>query len=126
MGIDIYARWPSQTEAEAQVTGFSIAHGHIGYLREAYHGEPYATRVLVPEAFDHEAYPDGARIPAETLRERLPETLDTATRRQQLLYNEGPDQENTRVVLQSFRDFVEFCERTEREAGEPCTIVASY
>jgi len=49
-----------------------------------------------------------------------------AVGRQQLLYNEGPDQENTRVVLQSFRDFVEFCERTEREAGEPCTIVASY
>jgi hypothetical protein len=128
MGIDIYANWPSQTkaEAEAQVTGLSIAHGHIGYLREAYHGEPYATRVLVPEAFDHEANPDGAPIPAETLRERLAETLDTATRRQRLVYDEGPDNQNTRTVLKSFSDFVELCERKERETGEPCSIRASY
>ena len=81
MGIDIYARWPAQTaaEKEAQCTGFSIEHGHVGYLREAHHGEPYATRVLVPEAFDHETHPEGAAIPAKTLRERLAETLDAAT-----------------------------------------------
>ena len=74
MGIDIYARWPGQTEAEtdAQGTGYSIAHGHIGYLREAYHGEPYATRVLVPEAFDRVAHPSGAPIPAATLRNGFP------------------------------------------------------
>jgi len=125
MGIDIYASWPSQTQAEAdaQMTGYSIEHGHVGYLREAYHGEPYATHVLVPEAFDH---PDGARIPASTLRERLPETLATATRRQHLVYNEGPEHDNTRTILKSFSDFVELCERKEQEAGEPCTITASY
>ena len=46
MGIDIYARWNGQSSAEqqAQYTGFSIEHGHVGYLREAYHGAPYATR----------------------------------------------------------------------------------
>jgi hypothetical protein len=128
MGIDIYARWPGQTEAEtdAQCTGFSIEHGQVGYLREAYHGAPYATRVLVPEAFDHEVHPDGAHIPAKTLRERLPDTLAAATRRQQLVYNEGPEHETTRIVLQSFSDFVELCERKERETGQPCTIVASY
>ena len=128
MGIDIYARWPAQTEAEkeAQCTGFSIEHGHVGYLREAYHGEPYATRVLVPEAFDHETHPEGAPIQAATLRERLPDTLATATRRQQLVYKEGPDNNTTRIVLQSFSDFVELCERKERETGEPCSIVASY
>ena len=68
----------------------------------------------------------GATIPAETLRQRLPDTLAAATRRQQLVYNEGPDNETTRVVLQSFSDFVELCERKERETGEPCSIVASY
>ena len=54
MGIDIYAQWDGMTAQEeaAQVTGFSIEHGHVGYLREAYHGEPYATKVLVPEAFE--------------------------------------------------------------------------
>ena len=128
MGIDIYARWPGQTEAEAeaQVTGFSIAHGHIGYLREAYHGEPYATRVLAPEAFDRVAHPSGAPIPAKSLRERLPATLATATERQQLVYNEGPDNDTTRLVLQSFSDFVELCECKERETGQPCSIVACY
>jgi predicted Rossmann fold nucleotide-binding protein DprA/Smf involved in DNA uptake len=47
MGIDIYARWKGQTrqEQEAQYTGFSVVHGHLGYLREAYHGEPYATNM---------------------------------------------------------------------------------
>ena len=70
--------------------------------------------------------PEGAPIAAATLRQRLAETLDAATRRQQLVYNEGRDHENTRVVLQSFRDFVALCERKERETGQPCTIVASY
>ena len=80
----------------------------------------------MPEAFDHVAHPYGAPIPAETLRERLPETLATATRRQQLVYNEGPDNDTTHIVLKSFSDFVELCERKERETGEPCSIVACY
>jgi hypothetical protein len=127
MGIDIYARWPGRTAAEidAQSIGFSIEHGHVGYLREAYHGEPYATEVLVPEAFDLKANPDGAHIPAATLRERLPKALATAAARQLLIYNKWPEHETTRV-LQSFSDFVELCERKERETGQPCTIVASY
>ena len=55
MGIDIYARWQGQSEDDVQAlveAWTSIHDGHIGYLREAYHGEPYATRHLVPEAFD--------------------------------------------------------------------------
>ena len=60
MGIDIYPTWQGQTEAEsnAQSTGFSAVHGHVGYLREAYHGGPYVTKYLVAEAFaapTHEA-----------------------------------------------------------------------
>ncbi len=128
MGIDIYARWPGQTEAEseAQITGFSIAHGHVGYLREAYHGEPYATHVLVPEAFDRKRHPDGARIPAAELRARLPETLRAAEEREEKIYQHGRFHAETRQVRQSLRRFVELCERKERETGEPCTIIASY
>ena len=72
------------------------------------------------------AHPSGAPIPAVTLRERLSETLATATRRQQLVYKEGPDNDTTHIVLKSFSDFVELCERKERETGQPCSIVASY
>lgn len=70
MGIDIYAEWDGMTEAEhdAQLTGFSVEHGHVGYLREAYHGEPYTTKVLVPGAFEEHRVP----IHAATLADRLP------------------------------------------------------
>src|ERR1051326_1589275 len=51
MGIDIYAQWHGQTKEEetAQITGFSTVRGHVGYLRESYHGEPYATKHLCAE-----------------------------------------------------------------------------
>ena len=55
MGIDIYMDWDNQTEEEkkAQLTGFDIGAGSVGYLREAYHGSPYATHYLVKEAFEN-------------------------------------------------------------------------
>ena len=84
MGIDIYAKWDGMTEAEeaAQITGFSIEHGHVGYLREAYHGELYATKVLVPEAFQELR----VHIHAATLRDRLPATLIVAEARERDIY----------------------------------------
>lgn len=128
MGIDIYAHWREQSkaEADAQSTGFSIAHGHVGYLREAYHGEPYATRVLVPEAFDHETYPDGAPIAAAALRNRLRKTLATTRARQLIVYKEPAGSDDTTMVCKSFTDFVALCEAKERETGAPCIIHASY
>lgn len=71
MGIDIYLEWEDmeEQEKEAQATGFSITSGNVGYLREAYHGGPYATRILVREAFDSEDC--RAQIPASIMRERL-------------------------------------------------------
>ncbi len=71
MGIDIYLEWEDMDEEEkqAQATGFSVTSGNVGYLREAYHGGPYATRILVREAF--EADDQRAQIPAAVLRERL-------------------------------------------------------
>ena len=91
MGISIHAAWPGQTKAErrAQITGFSIAHGHVGYLREAYHGAPYATRALVPEAFEANEY--GAAIDAATLRKRLPAVLRIARKRQVTIYKVQPE-----------------------------------
>ena len=126
MGIDIHARWKGQTEEEeaAQVTGFSVEHGHVGYLREAYHGEPYATRHLVAEAFDSDT--GEARIPAKVLRERLPETIRLVKERLRVVYQRGGDIADDDPVVKSFTDFVALCERKEHETGEPVTIIASY
>lgn len=63
MGIDIYARWAGQTASERseQITGFSIAAGEVGYLRESI-GGTHAVTWLVPEAFaDEDGNLDGAR-----------------------------------------------------------------
>lgn len=71
MGIDVYMSWEGQTEEEheAQLTGFNTMVGGVGYLRESYHGGPYATQSLLPECW---ASDDGrARIPAAVLRARL-------------------------------------------------------
>jgi hypothetical protein len=123
MGIDIYAEWDgmSQDDEAAQVTGFSVEHGQVGYLREAYHGGPYATRLLVPEAFEE----GEAEIPAALLRERLRAVLEAAEQREKVVYGETDPLEVKRV-LDSFRDFVALCERKERETGKPCRIIASY
>lgn len=124
MGIDIYAKWDGMTEAEenAQVTGFSAVHGHVGYLREAYHGEPYATPKLIREAFlgNHRV-----RISAAKLQERLPATLAVAEQRERELYG-VTDEAEIAAVLQSYRDFVALCARKEKETGEPCLIIADY
>jgi hypothetical protein len=109
MGIDIYARWRGQSKSEkgAQAEAWlSNDQGRIGYLREAYHGKPYATRYLVAEAFDNKGE---ATIPAKVLRNRLPETLRLAELRERTIYNAGD--EEVKRVLQSFTDFVELCEQ---------------
>jgi len=125
MGYDVYMRWKGQTEDErqAQYTGFSIVHGHVGYLREAYHGNPYATKVLVPEAYRDDAPSDGAVIPARLLRERLPATLDACATRHRTIYHD--DEEEITRYQQSYVDFVALAEQKEAELGEPVRIVVS-
>lgn len=125
MGIDIYARWSGQTvtEREAQMTGFSAVHGHVGYLREAYHGEPYATKHLVREAFESKTA--RANIPAAVLQERLPQTLALAAERERKVYKQS-DPEAVAETLKSFSDFVALCAAKEAETGKPVEIVASY
>ena len=49
MGIDVFMSWGDGPSFDGDYeTAFC---GANGYLREAYHGDPYATVVLVPEAF---------------------------------------------------------------------------
>jgi len=118
MGIEIYARWDGQlpTEVDEQFEAWlSGVSGNIGYLREAYYGEPYATQHLVNEAFHNRG---GARIAAATLRERLPETLRIAELREQTIY-EVTSLAAIENTLQRYRDFVELCERVEHITGVP-------
>jgi hypothetical protein len=125
MGIDIYARWAGQTEPEekAQYTGFNTHAGDVGYLREAYHGAPYATRALMPEAFERDDE-DGVPITAAVLAERLPNVLEIVAARQRKLYDATDD--DVALACKAFADFVALCERKEVETGQPVRILASY
>lgn len=109
------------TDRAAQWSSCDAEHGHVGHLREAYHGEPYATKALVPEAFELHRAP----IYAEKLQTRLPAALELAEQRERELYGVTDDAEINRV-LQSYADFVELCAQKEAETGEACLIVASY
>ena len=77
----------TEAEDEAQITGFSIEHGHVGYLREAYHGAPYVTRYLVSEAFDSAT--SEAAISAATMRARLPAAVLMSMYREHKVYGAG-------------------------------------
>lgn len=125
MGIDIYAKWREQSEVERsrQTSAWRLTgSGEVGYLREAYHGEPYATKFLFAEAFDSDT--GEARIPAAELRSNLPKAFELVEERARKLYN-ATDAE-VEAEKQGFRDFVALCERKEKETGEAVRIVASY
>lgn len=114
MGIDIYARWPEQdAEArQAQIDAWSsIDAGDMGYIREAYHGDPYPSRYLVSEAFD---YPEGVAIPAAILRDRLPETVRLAAERERTVYGNSKT-EDIALATRQYRAFVALCEKVEKE-----------
>lgn len=70
MGIDIYLRWPEMSEEdEKNQYASTTLNGNFGYLRESYHGGPYATKILLREAFESDN--GRAEIPAAVMRERL-------------------------------------------------------
>ena len=125
MGIDVYMQWRGQTskEKDAQITGFSVRAGDVGYLREAYHGGPYATKVLCPEAFAAEDCK--AQIPAKVLKERLPDVIAAAIERERTIYKSANVSERHPVV-KAYKDFVKLAEKVEKATGEPVTIYASY
>jgi hypothetical protein len=123
MGIDIYAHWRDQTDeakAKQSEAWLSTGAGGKGYLREAYHGEPYATKYLCAEAFET----GKARIKAAVLRERLPHALALVEERERKIY-ETSDEE-LEDVKQSYREFVTLCEEKEKETAEPVLVIASY
>lgn len=149
MGIDIYMSWDGMTddEKQAQYTGFDATAGSVGYLREAYHGGPYATKTLVPEAFewteeigDLMSYaktagselPDdlldlitrGVPMSAETLQNRLGSTVLRARERIDKLYPEiDPDLADE--VVSSFISFVDLALAKQAE-GKGIYVYASY
>lgn len=125
MAIDIHAKWQGQTEEQkqAQCTGFSAVHGHEGYLREVFHGGPFATRFLIREVF--ESSDRKASVPASVLRDRLPETLSIVAESERTAYGSSDEADITGLKRRIIQ-FVELCERKERETGEPMTITASY
>ena len=122
MGIDIYMRWDGMTEEDRdkQITGFDATVGEVGYLREAYHGGPYATRYLVEEAFEDGA--DEVHIPATELRKRLPLTKEIVIQRFRDVYKEEIEEDN--AFVKAFEDFVKLSEALEEEGRKP-TIYAS-
>lgn len=96
MGIDVYLKWPSMTKAEEkkQITGWATDAGDRGYLREAYHGGPYVTKVLMPEGWDDSVKLDDDHyfeLPAAVMRERLPVAVMTAIYRNHVVYEQGSD-----------------------------------
>jgi hypothetical protein len=122
LGIDIYLEWKGMTkgEREQQYKGFSLAYGYVGYLREAYHGEPYATKYFVEEAFE-----GPTQIKASTLKERLPRTLKIIEKRYKELYEVDRDMKEVEDVQKSYIDFVNLAEKKEEETGEPCWVLVS-
>jgi hypothetical protein len=123
MGIDIYMRWDGMTEGDRdkQITGFDATVGDVGYLREAYHGGPYATKYLVEEAFENGA--GDVHIPAKKLRERLPLTKDIVIQRAKEVYEEELTEDDE--VVKAFEDFVKLGEALEEDGRKP-TVYASW
>ena len=122
-GNRLYAQWKHQSNEarHAQSDAWSsISAGDRGYLREAYHGELYATRYLCAEAFATGA----ARISSAVLRDRLPRAVALAEERERKLY--GGNKASVETVKKSYRDFVQLCHDKELETGEPVQIIASF
>ena len=130
MGIDCYLINPDTDQIHAEeigqeeAMGFNPFSGHVGYLREAYHGGPYATQVLLKEGWLDEKRDEEGNftLEASTLRHRLPETLEAAAIRNRQNYADRDEE----AVLKSFKDFVDLAENIEKEKGKPCKFYVSY
>jgi hypothetical protein len=122
MGIDAYLLWSQEDAADpdAWIDKYCGYTGADGYLREAYRGGPYATKVLLAEAFDPEN--DGSvSIPAEVLRARLPRVLAMVREKNAAHGSSAVD-----AAIQEYIDFVELAERVQAETNEPVWIYVSY
>ncbi|MDP9237931.1 MAG: hypothetical protein M3P30_11150 [Chloroflexota bacterium] len=141
MGIDVFMSWGTGPSFDGNFE--ESFRGANGYLREAYHGGPYATVVLVPEAFgdplraaqafgmarvesaavgtDADGY---ALIPAGVLRSRLAATLLTVADRYRTVYDEECGEGHP--ALREFVEFVELAERMQAQLGHPVGVSASW
>ena len=149
MGIDIYMNWDGITDDEkkAQYTGFSTTSGDVGYLREAYHGGPYATETLLPEAFEWvqeignlmscaemagSELPDdlldllsrGCPMQAETLMDRLGSTILRVRERIDKVYP-MTSPEDADLVVSSYISFVDLALEKQAE-GKNIYVYASH
>ena len=128
MGIDVYLSWDGQTDIEkkAQITGYSVGMGHVGYLREAYHGEPYATKELFGWFWNEEQPENGYKVSSFDLMRRLPAALEASAKRHREKYNENgnPDKPEKSYFLKSFVDFVTLHKRLEVEERNPRIIIS--
>jgi len=141
MGIDIYMSWGNGPSYDGKYE--EAFRGANGYLRESYHGGPYATVLLVPEAFgdplrtaqafgvpfveslaldtDADGY---SLIPAAVLRSRLGAALLTVAERYRAIYREECGEGHP--ALREFVEFVELAERMEAALGRPVGVRASW
>jgi len=138
MGIDCYNQTAQDLNGNDSGQGFDITAGNKGYLREAYHGSPYATHHLLGECFEIDEvqgtlsgtgkgveYKIQVFIPAKLLRERLPKTLEIVKERYIKVYKDATDKE-IKVAQKSFIDFVELAEKIEKEEKTSCEFYASF
>jgi len=138
MGIDCYNQTAQDLNGNDSGQGFDITAGDKGYLREAYHGNPYGTMHLLSECFEIDdiytnlsgqdegvAYDIKVFIPAKLLRKRLPQTLEIVKERYLKVYKEATD-EDIKEAQKSFIDFVELAEKIEKKEGKPCEFYASF
>jgi len=156
MGIDVYTaingKLAHHTGEDPKDWTYDGVHG---YLRESYGGGPFATAILLPEAFLTESNSDhcsewlGQKVKKE-LPLRVISLLLYADEEAPYLAVEYPaailrkrlaktlstvvkrykgfgiELEKGNPVLQQFIDFVELAERVERETGQPIAVHISW
>ena len=120
---DIYASWRGITKADeaAQQKGLSSDESSALVLPMGDDWMPYATHFLFAEAVD--SMSRIAIIPAAKMRSRLEQALQIARSEFQTFHRERLEQMER--ILKTYRNFVSFCEKKERETGEPVLIIAS-
>jgi hypothetical protein len=90
MGIDVYLAWDNQTDEDqkAQYVGFDVRSGDVGYLREAYHGGPYGTHLLIQEDWEVEG---GVEVENSVLQSRMSMVAKAVIWRNYKLYYSNGD-----------------------------------
>ena len=120
MELKMWAHWKNQSAEELREQYDKGLYGPqtegIGYLEGDLPGGHSATLDLFKEAH---ASMRGAKIPASVLAERLPEALETVRITES---DNGATEEQIAKAQESYRQFVEFCARKEKDTGEPVFI----